>query len=140
MSRAQLPETLSQQGLGDRDMNAETHRSPRLELAVLKAALIALCAIAPIPGIAQGQPEPAPETLTARVSLGDIALSTPEGQRVAYERLRQTARRLCSSLEARHPESLAHYPSYIRCVDETLARAWQRVNAPALAATQNSPR
>lgn len=121
-------------------MNAGTHRFPSLELAVPKAALIALCAIAPIPGMAQGQPVPAPETLTARVSLGDVALSTPEGQRVAYERLRQTARRLCSSLEARHPESLAHYPSYIRCVDETLARAWQGVNGPALAATQKSPR
>ena len=121
-------------------MNAETRRPPSLELAVLKAALIALCAIAPITGMADSQPEPAPETLTARVSLTDVDLSTPEGQRVAYERLRQTARRLCSSLEALHPQSLAHYPTYIKCVDETLARAWQRVNGPALAATQKSHR
>lgn len=121
-------------------MNAKTHRHPSLELAVVKAVLIALCAIAPIPGLAGNQADPAPETLTARVSLADVALSTPEGQRVAYERLRQTARRLCSGLEAMHPESLAHYPTYIRCVDETLARALQRVNEPALAATQKSPR
>ena len=121
-------------------MNAKTHRPPSLELAVLKTALITLCAIAPIRGVAGSQPDSAPETLTARVSLADVALSTPEGQRVAYERLRQTARRLCSSLENRHPESLAHYPSYIRCVDETLARAWRGVNGPALAATQESPR
>jgi UrcA family protein len=121
-------------------MNAETQHSSSLELAVLKAASIALCAIAPMPGMAESQPEPAPETLTARVALADVALSTPEGQRIAYERLRQTARRLCSRLEARHPQSLAHYPTYIRCVDETLARALQRVNGPALAATQKSPR
>jgi UrcA family protein len=121
-------------------MNTEILRSPKLGLAVLKAAFIAVCAIAPALGMAEGQREPAPETLTARVSLADVALSTPEGQRVAYERLRQTARRLCSSLEARHTESLAHYPSYIRCVDETLASVWQRVNGPALAATQKSPR
>jgi len=89
-------------------MNIETHRSLSLELAVLKVALIAICAIAPITGIAESQPEPAPETLTARVSLADVDLSTPEGQRVAHERLQQTARRLCSSLEALHPQSLAH--------------------------------
>jgi UrcA family protein len=116
-------------------MNAETHRS-----SLLKAALIVLCAIAPIPGVADSPPEPAPETLTARISLADIALATPEGQRVAYERLRQAARHLCSRLEAGHPQSLAHYPTYIRCVDETLARALQRVNGPALAATEKSPR
>jgi UrcA family protein len=121
-------------------MNAETHRSSSLGLPVLKAALIVLCAIAPISGFAGSQPEPAPETLTARISLADVAIATPEGQRVAYERLRQAARSLCSRLEAGHPQSLAHYPSYIRCVDETLARALQGVNGPALAATQKSPR
>jgi UrcA family protein len=119
-------------------MNAETHRSPSLQLAVLKAVLIALCAIAPVTGRAGSQPEPA-ETLTARVALADVDLSTPEGQRVAYERLRHTARRLCSGLEALHPQSLAHHPTYIRCVDQTLARAWQQVSGPALAATQKSP-
>jgi UrcA family protein len=121
-------------------MNAQTHRFPSLELAVFKVALIALCAIAPITGMAQSQSEPAPETLTARVSLTDVALSTPEGQRIAYERLRQAVRHLCSSLEAMHPQSLAHYPTYIRCVDATLARALQQLNGPALAATQKPPR
>jgi UrcA family protein len=121
-------------------MNPGTHRPPSLQLAVLRAVLIALCAIAPITGTAGSQPQPAAETLTASVSLADVDLSTPEGQRVAYERLRHTARRLCSSLEALHPQSLAHYPSYIRCVDQALARALQQVSGPALAATQKSPR
>jgi UrcA family protein len=123
-------------------MNTETnlpHRSG-LESAALTAALIALCTIAPIKAMADTQPGPAPETLAAKVSLADVDLSTSEGQRVAYERLHQTARHLCSSLEAMHPQSLAHYPTYIRCVDETLAGALKRVNAPAFAATQKSPR
>jgi UrcA family protein len=123
-------------------MNTETNLPHRfdLESAALTAALIALCAVVPIKVMADTQPAPAPETLSAKVSLGDVDLSTPEGQRVAYERLHQTAGHLCSSLEARHPQSLAHYPTYIRCVDETLARALQQVNGPALAATQKSPR
>lgn len=121
-------------------MNPETHLFPSPQFAVFKAALIALCAIGPIARMAQSQPEPTPETLTARVSLADVALSTPEGQRVAHNRLQQAARRLCSRLEARHPQSLAHYPTYIRCVDATLARALQHVNGPALAATEQSPR
>ena len=94
--------------LGDADMNTETnlpHRSG-LKSAALTAALIALCTTAPIKVMADTQPGPAPETLAAKVSLADVDLSTPEGQRVAYERLRQTARRLCSSLEVLHPQSL----------------------------------
>jgi UrcA family protein len=123
-------------------MNTETSlpRRSSLKSAVLKAALIALCAIAPVKVMADTQTAPAPETLSARVSLADVDLSTPEGQRIAYERLRQTARRLCSRLEDMHLQSLAHHPTYITCVDETLARGLQQVNGPALAATQKSPR
>jgi UrcA family protein len=123
-------------------MNAETSLPRRfsLESPVFKAALLALCAIAPIKVMADTQPASAPESLTARVPLADVDLSAPEGQRIAYERLRQTARRLCSRLEAMHPQSLAHHPTYIACVDEALARALQQVNGPALAVTQKSLR
>jgi len=123
-------------------MNAEPSllRRSSVESALLKAALIALCAIAPIQVMADTQPAPAPETLSAKVSLADIDLSTREGGRVAYERLQQTARRLCSRLEDMHPQSLAHHPTYIKCVDETLANALRHVNEPALAAAQTSPR
>jgi UrcA family protein len=117
-------------------MNPKTHRSRTLEQALLKAAMIGLCAIVPMTVMAAGQPEPAAETLTTKVSLADVELSTPEGQRVAYERLHQAARQLCLNLEALHPQSLAHYPTYLKCVDETLARALKQVSGPALAATQ----
>jgi UrcA family protein len=127
-------------------MYTETNLPDRssLESAVLTAALIALCAIAPIKVMADTQPAPAAETLAAKVSLADLDLSTSEGQRVAYERLHQSARRLCWRLEIRHLESLAHRPTYIRCVDEALADALRQldalrqVRAPALASVQGS--
>ncbi len=119
-------------------MNIRKLYSPSPEHPTLKVALIALCAIAPIVSAAEPPPEPAPESITARVSLSDVNLTTPEGQRVAHERLLQKTRSLCSSLEVRHPQSLAHHQMYIKCVDETLARALEQVNGPTLAATQKS--
>ena len=86
------------------------------------------------------------EMIAEETSIGPPEGRRPRGaafrrsRRRVCERLRQTARRLCSSLEALHPQSLAYHPTYIRCVDETLARAWQQVSGPALAATQKSPR
>jgi UrcA family protein len=119
-------------------MNTETNlpRRSSLESAVLKAALIALCAIAPITVMADTQPAPAPETHAAKVSLADVDLSTPDGLRIAYERLRDTARRLCSQQE--DMQSVAHYPTYVKCVDETLAAAMRQVKGPTLAANEKS--
>jgi UrcA family protein len=57
-------------------------------------------------------------------------------QRVAYDRLRETARRLCRQIE--DMRSLGHQPAYIKCVDETLANALQQVKARALAAVEKS--
>jgi UrcA family protein len=117
-------------------MNTETNltRCSSLQSAVLKATLIALCAIAPINVMADTQPAQASDTLAAKVSLTHVDLSTSEGQRIAYERLQETARHLCSRLEDMHPQSLAHQSSYIKCVDETTARALRQVNAARLAA------
>lgn len=116
-------------------MNTETNLPYRssLESAILTAALIALCAIAPTKVLADTQPAPTPETLAAKVSLADVDLSTPEGQRIAYERLHQTVRQLCRRLEDRHSQSLAHHPTYIQCVDDALADALRQVKGPALA-------
>jgi len=120
-------------------MNTETNPPPRfsLESPVLMAALIALCVIGPMKAMADTQPAPAPETLAAKVSLADVDLSTPEGQRVAYERLHQTARHLCSRLEYRHSESLAHHPTYIKCVDDAV-RARIARHAPLVADSAES--
>jgi UrcA family protein len=117
-------------------MNTETNLTRRssLESAIFKAALIALCAIAPIKVMADTQPAQVSDTLAAKVSLTNVDLSTSEGQRIAFERLQDTARHLCSRLEDMHLQSLAHQPTYIKCVDETTARALRQVNAAKLAA------
>jgi UrcA family protein len=121
-------------------MNTKTNlpRRSSLESAVLKAALIALCAIAPITVMADTQPAPAPGTRAAKVLLADLDLSTPEGLRIAYDRLHDTARRLCSQQE--DMQSVAHYPTYVKCVDETLAAALRQVKGPTLAANEKSPK
>jgi UrcA family protein len=119
-------------------MNTETNlpRRSSLESAVLKAALIALCAIAPITVMADTQPPPAAETRAATVSLADLELSTPDGQRAARERLHQIARRLCSQVG--DTQDISHQPNFVACVDETLANALQQLNGPAHVAVEES--
>jgi UrcA family protein len=121
-------------------MNTETKlpRRSSLESAVLKAALVALCAIPAIKVMADTPPAQAPDTLAATVSLANVDFSTPEGQRIAYERLQQTARHLCSRLEDMHMQSLGHHPAYIKCVDETIAHALRQFNGAKLAANEKS--
>jgi UrcA family protein len=110
------------------------------ESALVKAALITLCTIPAIKVMADAPPAPAPDTLAATVSLANVDLSTPQGQRIARDRLQQTAQHLCSRLEDRHLQSLAHHPSYIKCVDETIANALLQVTRARLAANEKSPK
>jgi UrcA family protein len=121
-------------------MNIATNLSRRSSLAsaVLKAALLALCTIAPVTVMANTQPAPTPEMRAAKVSLADLDLSTPTGQRAARERLHQIARRLCSQVA--DAQDLSHQPNFVACVDETLASALQQLNGPTLAATPKWPR
>jgi UrcA family protein len=66
----------------------------------------------------------APVTRTARVSLADVDLSTPEGARAARERLHQTVRRLCAQVA--DSLDLSYQPNFVKCVDETLAAALRK--------------
>src|SRR6266404_600696 len=106
------------------------------QIAIRTTALMALLALAPVAAMADGHQAAVLETRVAKVSLADVDLSTPEGRRVAYDRLRKTARRLCGQIE--DMRSLAHQPAYVKCVDEALANALQQVKAPALAAVEKS--
>lgn len=56
---------------------------------------------------------------TAKVSLADLDLNTPEGVQAARERLQTTARRVCQELPLNQ---------YSVCVDETFARALRQAN------------
>jgi len=68
---------------------------------------------------------------TATVSLADLDLSTPEGARIARERLEAMARRVCGEL-ARLPDS-SYQPNHAACVQDTLAGALAQADAVAVA-------
>jgi UrcA family protein len=66
-------------------------------------------------------------TRAANVLLADLDLSTPDGSRVARERLDTMARRLCTELSRNH--ELTYQPNYAACVHDTLVGAWAQANA-----------
>ena len=87
-------------------------------------ALLVLCVFASA-AVAASPTDTAPVTRSAKVSLAGLDLSTPEGARTAHERLHATARRLCAQV-ADHLD-LSHQPTFVACVDETLAAALRKV-------------
>ena len=97
------------------------------QTAIRAAALVALCVLAPTVALSD-QP---PVTRVAKVSLGDLDLSTAAGSRAAYERIKIVAERLCFQVENDPFREI-----YPRCVRETLTAAIRRINAPALAAVE----
>jgi UrcA family protein len=97
------------------------------------AALVACSAQALADPAARPRPldRAPPETRSARVSLADLDLSTPDGARAARDRLHQTARRWCSQLE--DSLDLSHQSNFVACMDDALAGALRQLNGPALA-------
>jgi len=63
----------------------------------------------------------ATDSRTSRVLLSDLDLATPEGVRVARERLHREARRLCNQVA--DERDLSRQLNFVACVDETLAKA-----------------
>ena len=106
-------------------MNTKT----QLPRRSIRAALVAMFALASVVALAD-QP-PAPVTRVAKVSLGGLDLSTPAGARIAYERIKTVAERLCFQLT-----DDPYRETYEACVHETLANALRRVNAPTVAALE----
>jgi UrcA family protein len=69
--------------------------------------------------------------LAMTVSLADLDLSTPKGTRLANERLRKVARRLCSRLS--DELDLGHQPHFVACVDQATINAQQQLATRQLA-------
>ena len=112
-------------------MNTETRptvRSISPLISIRVAALVALLALTSAAALAD-QP---PATQVAKLSLAGLDLSTPEGARAAYERIKTTAERLCFQLS--DTRKIDYQAVYNMCVNETLANTVQRINAPAVAA------
>src|ERR1700691_5902907 len=115
-------------------MNAETQflrRRLNVHTCIATAAMVALFGLAPAAAFADS-PEPlAPGASTAKVSLAGLDLATSAGARVAYERIKAAAERLC-----RHPgnvRNIYHQRAYDLCVRETLTDAVGQTRSPVLA-------
>ncbi len=114
-------------------MNTDTNlaiRSTSHLISVRAAALVALFALTSAVALA----EPPSATRVAKVSLAGLELSTPEGARAAYERIKATAERLCFQMG--DPSLIDNQAIYNVCVRETLATTVRRINAPSLAALE----
>jgi UrcA family protein len=90
------------------------------------AILMASFGILPVSTIAD---QPANTTYVSRVadvSLSDLDLSTPEGMRVARDRLHTMAQRVCAELGS---HGLSSQPTLAACVDSTVANALRQIDA-----------
>jgi UrcA family protein len=118
-------------------MNTETRlprRSFSLHTWIGTIAMVVLFGLAPAAALADPPTAPVAATRSAKVSLADLDLSTPAGARVAYERIRRLAARLCD--DRGDPWNRYHAATYNACVLETVADAVRQVQAPALAALE----
>jgi UrcA family protein len=105
-------------------------------VALCTGALLALSAMVSPAALSDQPAMEAPETRTARVALGDLDLSTPEGARVARDRLQETARQLCARLaESRDVARSWHLRA---CIDATLASALRQIRSSTLASATDS--
>jgi len=90
------------------------------------AILLTLFGVVPVGTFADERP--ATTTVgTADVSLSDLNLSTPEGMRLARDRLHSMAERLCADRGGSHETS--SQPTVGTCVDSTVANALRQINA-----------
>jgi UrcA family protein len=101
------------------NIQTESIHLHNLHKAARKMVFISLCVAAPMAVFAQS-PSPPPAS-SAKVSLAQLDLATPEGMRVAHERLHAAARLACSHVE--NSLDLGRQPNYVKCVDASMAAA-----------------
>ena len=116
-------------------MNAATRVCQQLTGSRTLLSVVVWLAIAPLgstPARADAPTAPRADTLSTRVSLAGLDLSTPDGARMAYDRLTAAAEHLCMQLSSDHKSAFRE--TYVECVHETLADAVRRFSTPALVA------
>jgi UrcA family protein len=91
------------------------------------AIVMALFGIVPVGTIADQRAATTTPSSVADVSLSDLNLSTPEGIRLARDRLHAMAERLCADRGGgREPSS---QPAFGACVDSTVTNALRHIDA-----------
>jgi UrcA family protein len=105
-----------------------THRILKATTAMAVAALLALA-----PAVALAQPESirVPETASAKVSLADLDLTTPQAESVARRRLTATAARLCRKFG--DTRRISNAATISDCTRDAVNDAMQRINVRQLA-------
>jgi UrcA family protein len=110
--------------VGDRTFDRKA-LLPAVALATLLVG-VTVSALADAP-----RPTATAESVTAKVSLADLDVSTPEGARAASARLAKMAQRLCRRLgDTRRASDSA---TYADCCRETLANALRQANVTVIA-------
>jgi len=99
----------------------------RRQAAFEAAILMALFATAPICAIADHPAAPTTVSGVAEVSLSDLDLSSPEGVRLARDRLHTMAERICADRGSGSDPS--SQPAFGACVDSTVANALRHIEA-----------
>lgn len=89
--------------------------------------LMALFGIVPVRTIADQRAATTTASSVADVSLSDLNLSTPEGVRLARDRLHTMAERLCADRGGGREAS--SQPAFGACVDSTVANALRHIEA-----------
>jgi UrcA family protein len=110
------------------------HRSFSADSWLGAFAMAVLFGLAPAAAFADLPPAIVAATRSAKVSLADLDLSTPAGARVAYERIKAVAKRLCH--DPNDSYSRYHAAAFNACVLEAVADAVRQTQAPAVAALE----
>jgi UrcA family protein len=101
---------------------------PSMKMPMVKVALAcAICLLGGALGTAMAQESAAPNPV--KVSLADLDLSTREGVRTAYERVRRAARRVCAKVA--NSADIQAQLNYITCIDDAMAPAVARIDRVA---------
>ena len=104
--------------------------SPKSLIATPAAALAALLCLAP--GVGFADSKHADDIRVEKVSLAGLDLTTPEGARAAYARVKIVAARLCRELVS--TESIISVrETYAACLRDSLTDVARRINLQTLA-------
>ena len=94
---------------------------------IVAALVFAPLAAMPIAAGANPVDPAKPATISKKVSLADYPLSTPEGARLARQRIESAVRQLCREL--RDTRKVEDREAFAACVTESLADAMRRFDA-----------
>jgi UrcA family protein len=111
-------------------MNSQSILSRRFggrPIASGAAILMALIGIVPVGTLADERAAASTGSSVADVTLSDLDLSTPEGRRLARDRLHAMAERICA--ERRGAEDPSSQPAFGACVDSTVTSALRHIDA-----------